>query len=432
MNVYVVQEGDTITSIANTFKVSETRLAQENFVTDLNNLVVGDTLVITYPTQIYVIKDGDSLEGIADSFGIPLMQLYRNNPYLWEKESLTVGEMLVISYNTQTEITSNGYVFSFVGLNTLRITLPYLTYLTIMNYKMSEKGNLKPYYNESEITTLAKQFGVQPLLLISSLDISGNRNPQVGYEILINPEAQLALAKNMIQVMKEKGYYGANMVFTVLNERTQRLYIELLKRIVPLINEEGFTVFVTVDSGIERPEGESVYEKLDYTEVGKLVKGLYLTSLYWGTLIGPPRPVGSIPEVKEYLDYVKKMVDPKKLNISFPLIGYIWTLPYIRGYTKANSYTINAAINLAYLTDSTILFDEVSKTPYFSYEYESRTDIIKHEVRFVDARTINEIIKLTIENALQGTGLWNIMSFYPQIWIMFNSIYRIIKLLPEE
>ncbi len=432
MNVYVVQEGDTITSIANTFKVSETRIAQENFVTDLNNLVVGDTLVITYPTQIYVIKDGDSLEGIADSFGIPLMQLYRNNPYLWEKESLTVGEMLVISYNTQAEITTNGYVFSFVGLNTLRITLPYLTYLTIMNYKMSEKGNLEPYYNESEITTLAKQFGVQPLLLISSLDISGNRNPQVGYEILINPEAQLALAKNMIQVMKEKGYYGANMVFTVLNERTQRLYIELLKRIVPLINEEGFTVFVTVDSGIERPEGESVYEKLDYTEVGKLVKGLYLTSLYWGTLTGPPRPVSSIPEVKEYLDYVKKMVDPKKLNISFPLIGYIWTLPYIRGYTKANSYTINAAINLAYLTDSTILFDEVSKTPYFSYEYESRTDIIKHEVRFVDARTINEIIKLTIENALQGTGLWNIMSFYPQIWIMFNSIYRIIKLLPEE
>ncbi len=432
MIVYVVQEGDTITSIASKYRVSEKRLQQENFVSDPNNLAVGDTLVITYPKQIHIVKDGDTLINIAKEYNIPLMQLYRNNPYLWEVETLTVGQMLVISYHTKGESMTSAYVFYFVGEDILRTTLPYLTYLSIFNYTLAPKGGLVSDNDETDIITMAKQFGVQPLLLVSGFDFKGERYPELVFEILQDVENQMNQANRMIQIMQEKGYYGVNIVFTLLNERTQPLYIEFLKRVVPYINRAGFKVFTTVDIDFREVEDGEKFDRVDYSEFNNLVEGTFLRRFYWGTLYGPPRPVASIQDISEYLAYVKTMIEPKKLNIGFPLLGYLWPLPYIEGFTRANAYTISASINLANVTDTPILFDEVSKTPHFRYVNELPLETIDYEVWFVDARSINEIVKLTIDNKLQGTGLWNVMSYYPQIWLIINSTFNIIKLLPEE
>ncbi len=432
MIVYVVQEGDTITSIASKYRVSEKRLQQENFVSDPNNLAVGDTLVITYPKQIHIVKDGDTLISIAKDYNIPLMQLYRNNPHLWEDETLIVGQMIVISYQTKGETMTSGYVFSFVGKDILRMTLPYLTYLNIFNYTLAPKGGLVSVYDETDIITMTKQFGVQPLLLVSGLNFRGERSPELVYEILLNVDNQINQANRIVEIMQEKGYYGVNIVFTMLNERSQSLYIEFLKRVVPLINEAGFKVFITIDSEFSDEENGDKFERVDYSEFNNLIEGTFLRRFYWGTLYGPPRPVASIQDISEYLDYVKTMIEPKKLNIGFPLLGYLWTLPYIEGFTRANAYSISASINLANVTDTPILFDEVSKTPHFRYVNELPIETIDYEVWFVDARTINEIVTLAIDNKLQGTGLWNIMSYYPQIWLIINSTFKIIKLLPEE
>ncbi len=125
------------------------------------------------------------------------------------------------------------------------------------------------------------------------------------------------------------------------------------------------------------------------------------------------------------------MIDPKKISVGFPLLGYDWTLPYIKGFSQANAIKLEVAIDLAKSTESTIFFDEVSETPYFEYSIQSDKNLIQHIVWFVDARTFNAIVNLVIEEELGGAGVWNIMSYCPQLWLILNSTFHIQKLLPE-
>lgn len=430
MIIYVVQVDDTITSIANKFGVSEISLILENGITNPTDLVTGQTIVITYPQEIYIVKEGDTLSEIALEHGISTMQLYRNNPYLWEREYIYPGEELIISYDIKATITTNAYAFPFIDKKILSKSLPYLTYLSILNYKTLRRGEIESFYDDSVLIETAKQFGVAPLMLITSVTFRGERDPEMIYEILLNPDYQDMHAQSMLRVLKEKGYYGVNITITFLNETNQELYFNYLKRITSHLNKEGYPVFITIDPNFMIEENQ-LFERVDFSKYNELIDETYLMRFYWGTQYGPPMPVSSIENISLYVNYIKQMIDPNKINVGFPLLGYDWTLPYIQGFSEANSITLDAAIDLARSTKSTILFDDVSETPYYQYTSEVSRRIVQHIVWFVDARTIYAIVNLVLENGLQGTGLWNIMSYYPQLWLIINSNCNIKKLLPE-
>lgn len=87
MDLYVVQQGDNIESIANKYGISVERLISDNGLINPYSLVVGQSLVILYPKSTYTVKQGDNLATIADFNGISFMQLIRNNPFLHDRES---------------------------------------------------------------------------------------------------------------------------------------------------------------------------------------------------------------------------------------------------------------------------------------------------------------------------------------------------------
>ncbi len=84
MVIHVVQSGETIQSIADYYQVSAERLIIENAIINPNDLVIGQTIVILFPTLTYTVQSGDTLLRIADNFGVSIMHLLRNNPYLSE------------------------------------------------------------------------------------------------------------------------------------------------------------------------------------------------------------------------------------------------------------------------------------------------------------------------------------------------------------
>lgn len=429
MIIYVVQVGDTITSIANKFEVSVTRLAFENGITNLTDLVIGQTIVITDPKETYIVKAGDTLPGIALSHGISIMQLFQNNSFLWERKYIYPGEELIIRYDTKGTISTSAYVFPFISMDILKKSLPYLTYLSILNYKTLKRGKIESFYDDTELIQTAKQFGVMPIMLVSSITFQGERDPEMVYEILLNPDYQETHAQSMLKVLKEKGYYGVNITITFLNKANQELYLNYLRRVTAILHKEGYLVFITIDPNFIIEENQTTFEKVDYSNYNELIDEAYLTRFYWGTQYGPPMPVSSINNISLYLDYVIQTMEPQKISIGFPLLGYDWTIPYIEGFSKANAITLERVIELANTMKATILFDEVSETPYFEYSNIEGERTVKHIVWFVDARTIYAIVNLTLENKLQGTGLWNIMSNFPQLWLIINSNCEIKKLI---
>lgn len=74
MNIHVVQPGDTLSSIAINYGVSEAKLLQDNELINPDNvcppgtLIPGQTIVIVYPVQTYEVQPGDTLDGIANIY----------------------------------------------------------------------------------------------------------------------------------------------------------------------------------------------------------------------------------------------------------------------------------------------------------------------------------------------------------------------------
>lgn len=231
MIIHVVQSGDTVDSIAAKYGISVTRLIQENELRRPYNLVEGDALVILYPEVTHTVVEGDTLEGIASSYGISIMELLRNNFFLSDREYIYPGEELVIRYQDSKigSISTNGYAYPFINRDILRKTLPFLTYLTIFNYRINAQGNLNDI-DDREVIQIAKEYGVVPIMLISTVSERGGQDIAIEQNILNNEETQENLIKNILSKMESKGYLGLNIDFQYIHPSNRENFVDLVKK----------------------------------------------------------------------------------------------------------------------------------------------------------------------------------------------------------
>ncbi len=154
MTIHVVQPGETLNSISDLYNIPAARLIQDNGINNPDNLAIGQTIVIVHPESVYMVQAGDTLVSIAEKHNISLMELLRNNPYLSDREFIYPGETIVISYQTNKigTIATSGYIFPYIDRDILKKTLPFLTYLTIFNYRVTSEGEIVGFqcHNSSE------------------------------------------------------------------------------------------------------------------------------------------------------------------------------------------------------------------------------------------------------------------------------------------
>ncbi len=431
MDIYVVQPGDTIYSIADKYGVPANQIIQDNELANPYDLVVGQTIVIVYPKQVYMVQEGDTLESIASSFGITVMQLLMNNPFLSSQNTLDPGEQLVISYNTSGSIMTNGFVYPFINRDTLIKTLPNLTFLTIYNYRASRAGDLIAYYDDSEIIRIAKEYDVVPLMMTTTLSLQGEPNIELAYEILLNEEFQDMQINRILEVLRSRGYYGVNMLFNYINETNHELYERFITKVASRVHEEGYLYYATFNLKIDTNSNNVSFRGVDYSLISRAADGIIFMQFIWGTNNGPPMPVSNMINLRTYIKYAAATVPQEKIILGSPIISYDWNLPYIPGRTVANSLTIDAAIDLARNTNSVIQFDEISLTPYFYYSRIGFEEIGQHIVWSIDARSINALFQIVADHNLVGTGIWNIMIYYAWVWLLLRSQFNVVKLLPE-
>lgn len=432
MNIHVVQPGDTIESIADLYGVNVSRLIQDNGLNNIIKLVPGQTIVIVYPTQTYTVKEGDSLESIADSNGISIMQLLRNNPFLSDREYIYPGETLVISYPTGNKITTNGFSYPFIDKNVLRKTLPYLTYLTVYNYRATKEGVIATFYDDTELIQITKEYGAAPLVMLTTMSLKGEADLEVAFELLLNEEFQDIQLNNLIEILKTKGYSGVNIVFNYMTTSNEYLYLNFITKASNRLKSEGYLIFLTINPNIKTVNNGFTFEKINFSNFSQVVDGIIFLQFIWGTNPGPPAPVSSIYNIKTFVDYAITLVPPDKFILGKPVIAYDWGLPYLPGYSSAYSLTIDVALSLARDFGVTIQFDEASQTPYFNYIQPGIGYPIEHIVWSIDARSFEALTSLVAEERLGGTGIWSIMVFTPQLWLLLNSEFEIIKILPVK
>lgn len=431
MDIYIVGPGDDINSIANRFGVSVSSLIQDNGLEDQNCLVEGQALVITYPAEIHIVEEGDSLSSIANKYNVTLMQLLRNNSFLSDREHIFPGESLVIRYNTTRKTAIAGFAYAFIEMNTLAKTLPYLTYLNVINYRIVDEGNLVSLYDTSDIVDMSISYATVPLMGISPLTPQGKLEYEWIYNLLTNESYQDRFIRSILSILQSSGYHGVNILISAINESTQNLYFALLYKLSSSLSERGYELFFTVDPNLGVMNSNITFHDIDYSNVSNMIDGATFIKELWANFQGPPTPITSYRLLERFLSYITLLVPAEKIYNELPLIAYNWELPYRDENANANSLMLDAVMALAADVGAVIQFDEVSQTPFFAYQNVFTVDKVNHIIWFVDVRTFNAMLQLVVDKNIAGLGVWNIMIFYQPLWSVLISQFDVIKLLPE-
>lgn len=428
MNIYVVQTGDTIDKIADDFGISVDKLIIDNDLTNPYDLVPGEVIIIVHPDRVYIVQEGDTIETIALSNNISVNELLRNNPIITELDYIYPGQVLNISFNRTGKVSTLGFANTFIDRKTLKKTLPYLTYLSIFNYRTVKNGELIGSNDDIDIIELSKQYGVIPLMLMTTLSVQGEVDIELTYDVLINEDIQNRLFDNVIKAVKDKGYYGVNISAQFITTANQAFFEKYVQRLSDMLHQEGLLSIITINPRVSTFNDQIDFETIQYNTIASSVDYVTFMQYKWGINDSPPSPVISINNLTIFFDYILTQIEPENIISGISTLGYIWELPYMPGFSRGNSLTVESAINLARNVGASIEFDEASQTPYFTY---NDSNNIQYIVWFVNAITVDSFIKMLLSKGILGTGVWNIMIYYAHLWLVINCQYEIIKLLPE-
>lgn len=424
MVIHVVQPGDSLYRIAQMYHAPLQLLIQQNELHEPYRLTPGQTIVVPQPVQVHTVRQGETLSGIAAQHNTTVLALLQNNPQLGGGDRIWPGQTLVVSYGPKLgTFAVNGYAYPNIDQRVLRKTLPYLTYLSVFSYGFDSLGRILPQ-NAETLTRMARQYGVMPLLVLTTLGEDGQFSGERAQQLLRDPVARGALIENLAQTIAAQGFAGVDIDFEYIPAEDAAAYADFVRAVRARLEPSGLTVMVALAPKTSADQQGLLYESHDYAALGAAADDVLLMTYEWGYALSEPMAVAPINKVEQVVRFAVSQIPPEKIFMGIPNYGYDWTLPYIKGQSRARSLGNVQAVEQAVQAGAPIRFDAEAQSPHYNYWRERA----EHEVWFEDARSIRAKLALAGEYRLRGVSVWNIMWYFPQLWLVLSQLYDIEKL----
>lgn len=427
MQIYVVQSGDTLFSIANTYDTSIAAITEANEL-ETPNLVVGQSLVIPIIGQYYFVQQGDSLFTISQQFNTSVEVLARINQIL-PSMTLPIGLRLYIPPQVRTPITSLGYIEPIGDtvsplLETAAINnTPLLTYLAPFSYRVNRDGSLTPP-PLNRFKEIAEENGARLPLVITNLE-GPSFSSELAHIILTVQAVQNRLIDEIINTATTEGFADVHFDLEFILPEDREAYNEFLRKIKPRLTDNSIMLSTALAPKTSSTQTGLLYEAHDYKVHGEVADFVVIMTYEWGYSAGPPLPVSPINEVEKVLRYALTEIPREKILMGQNLYGYDWTLPFVQGESFARAISPQQAIRIAREQNVAIEYDETAQAPFFHYTDDEGRD---HTVWFEDARSINAKFSLIRQLQLLGISYWKLGINFPQNWLLLDDQFTITKM----
>ena len=377
--------------------------------------------------EIYVVQPGDTIDSIALALGVSAEQLIYDNQLIYPYE-LAVGQALFVDRNTRNAtraISVSGYAYPFISPWVLEQTLPFLSELPIFSYGFTAEGELLPpaYGDDTWMIAEAMRFGTQPVLTLTPFGPDGNFNNRLIHSVVNNEAYKNNLIQNLLNTMDEKGYEGVDIDFEYILASDRDAFTAFVWEVAETMRANGYHTSVALAPKTSSEQTGLLYEGKDYRALGEAADHVLLMTYEWGYTYGPPMAVAPIHQVRRVVEYALTQIPSEKINLGIPNYGYDWPLPYVRGVTKATTINNVQAVRIAIAQGAVIQFDELSQSPFFTYISEGT----EHEVWFEDVRSLQEKFNLIKEYSLRGCGYWQIIQWFRANWLLLRNNFYILK-----
>lgn len=428
MTIYVVRPGDTLWALSNRFGVSVDSIIVANQLQDLPYMVVGQALVIPTRETAYMVRPGDSLWSISVRFNTTVNSIASLNN-ITNPNLIYPGMVLRIPEPLQNYgyIETNGYIEPASAVSDAEITeetAPFLTYISPFSYTVNEDGTLNSL-NDSAILEAARGHRMAPLMVITNFR-GGNFDTELVDQILYSENIQQTLINNVLEIMRNKNFYGLNIDFERITPENRQLYNTFLRRVTDRLRPLNYSVSTALAPKPSDLLTGAWHGAHDYRAHGEIVDFSIIMTYEWGWSGGPPYAVAPIDKVEEVISYAVSAMPANKIMMGMPLYGYDWTLPYRPGGPWARRVSPQQAILLAAEHGAEILYDQTVQAPHFNY---TDSEGVRHEVWFEDARSVRAKLLLVNRYGLRGTSFWVLGLAFPQNWLVLENMYNIVKVV---
>lgn len=378
-------------------------------------------------TAIYVVQRGDTVDSIAAYYGVNVENVIRDNQIIYPYE-LALGQALFIDLGTRQPYRSlrvTGYAYPYIDETVLADTLPYLSELAIFSYGFTTAGELMPpALPDDWMIRLALRYGTAPILTLTPLDEQGRFSNYLIHSVVQNQEAVDQLIDNLLAVMDDKGYQGVDIDFEYILAEDRDAFTSFVQQVAERMRDNGYHTSVALAPKTSADQKGVLYEGKDYRALGEAADHVLLMTYEWGYTYGPPMAVAPLNQVRRVVEYAVTEIPPEKIDLGIPNYGYDWPLPFVRGETAATSIGNIQAVRIAIEQGVAIRFDDVARSPFFTYQQVGEEAVVEHEVWFEDVRSLQGKFDLIREFGLGGCGYWQIMRWFAANWkLLYQNFY---------
>lgn len=423
MPVHVVQGGESLWKIADVYGVSVETIVEVNGLLASNLLVPGLALYIPQrdvPIRYYRVRSGDTLWKLAQRYNTSPRIIFAANPGM-NPNRLYVGQRIRIPSPIKLNMTTLGFIVPYAPDSFLPMfddIAEYLTYVAIVAYSFTEEGDIQRELDDTAVLSRSKQLNVSPLLCIRNYT-NEKFSAELAGQVLGNPSLRSNLVQSMVKTANEMGYAGVSIDFEFIPPARRNDFNTFLR---DLKQELGKLILhVNVHSKTKDIPTNPIIGAYDYKTIGEIADIVAVMTMDYGYPTGPPNPVSPANWMEQVIQYSISLINPRKLQVAFPLYGYDWILPF-KPENTTKALTVLAAQNQAIKSGSPIQYDPIFEAP--SYFYWKGTE--QHIVWFEDIRSYMAKYELIDLYQLLGVTFWQLRFPFPQNWAYMERNFTIV------
>lgn len=235
--------------------------------------------------EIYVVEQGDSVDTIALQEGISPESVIYANQLVYPYE-LAVGQALLLQKGesrADRNVSVNGYAYPFIKEWTFSETLPYLTSLSVFSYGFTMEGRLlAPTLDDTWMIERAQTADVMPVLTLTPFGTDGMFNNMLIHSVVNNVEYTDRLIGELLGVMEEKGFGGVDIDFEYILAEDRDAFSSFVRKMRAAMNENGYLLSVALAPKTSADQAGLLYEGKDYRALGEAADSVLLMTYEWG------------------------------------------------------------------------------------------------------------------------------------------------------
>ena len=293
MQIHIVQAGQSLFEIAQIYDATIGAIAGANEISNPNQLVVGQAIVIPILGSYYLVQPGDSLYSIAKRFGTDYQTLAMIND-LNPNRPIPVGLRLYIPPQPKSNLEINAYAEPAADKispeleQSVRSAAPHLTYLAPFSFQIRKDGTLKepPLNNFKEI---ADNSGAILLMAVTNIE-QGQFSMELGRLILTDQQLQKTLLDNITAVAKRLDFKDIHFDLEYLPPELKESYNDFLRTAKTRLSAQGFLMSSALAPKTSATQAGAWYEAHDYKAHGQIADFVVIMTYEWGYSGGPAMP----------------------------------------------------------------------------------------------------------------------------------------------